>query len=574
MFWKRHRTAEQPVSQIRESDIAATPGIHRKLTFLQLTQSDLEQLRKIEGIMEIHLEAITDRHYEMLGRYANLKDIIDRHSSIERLSKTFVQYLRSIPRVNIDQSYVNYRVKIGEIHSRIRLTPEWYTGSYIRLYEYLIPAMIEEFGKRPDELAEVLLAFLKIVTLDSQIVLESYQENNDYKVVESVSRVMEIVTGIDNLKYLHEKVEATVEEAHGVSAAAQQLSASVEEVASHAIAVAENTEETIREANLGQEVIEASLNGFLAMTDAFMETQHKLNRLMAEIDNVSQVVSLIKDVAEQTNLLALNASIEAARAGEHGRGFAVVAGEVRKLAEQTKASAAKITETIEHVQTEAHQVGRMAEEMAEQMSQRVDQAKEAISALDKIVNRIEMIGGATGNIAAIAQQQSATTQDITSRIAEVLEHTDEIRRTAEQTGQAVYDASVEIDELRKQAIEAIPELTDKHMIRVVRTEHLLWKWWLYNYVLGYHRMDEAEWTDHHQCRLGKWYDAMRHVERVSSLPAFRKLEAPHRQIHERAKEICRLIEQGRRQEAEAMLKAIEQHSHQVVDLLDQLVAHL
>ena len=61
-----------------------------------------------------------------------------------------------------------------------------------------------------------------------------------------------------------------------------------------------------------------------------------------KVSQINELTNVILDIASQTNLLALNASIEAARAGEAGKGFAVVAGEISSLAENSRQTAGNI----------------------------------------------------------------------------------------------------------------------------------------------------------------------------------------------------------------------------------------
>lgn len=283
-------------------------------------------------------------------------------------------------------------------------------------------------------------------------------------------------------------------------------------------------------------------------------------------------MQVIRNVADQTNLLALNASIEAARAGEHGRGFAVVAEEVRKLAEQTKQSVQSITSTIKNVQSEAHQVSESALQMSDHVGQKVSQTREAIDLLDDIVTNIEKVGHSTGHIASIAQEQSAATSEISQRISHVQNNMEQIAENVEHAGQNVYDIGAAINEMHKISISQTEQVKAKHYLRIVKTDHLLWKWWLYNFMLGYHRIEEKDLVDHLQCRLGKWYQEAKNNPSLQSLPAFQQLDEPHRQFHEIVRRIFLLVQAGKQKEAEAVFPSLEEISQLVLQRLDELAA--
>jgi methyl-accepting chemotaxis protein len=141
-----------------------------------------------------------------------------------------------------------------------------------------------------------------------------------------------------------------------------------------------------------------------------------IGKLTNSSEEIGQVAKIIAAIAEQTNLLALNATIEAARAGDTGKGFAVVAGEVKDLARET----AKATEDI------AHQIAALQTD-----------SSDAAAAIGGISIRINQIAEGQQVIAAAVEEQSASTREITTRVAGAAGNaTDIAERVADLTSSA------------------------------------------------------------------------------------------------------------------------------------------
>lgn len=236
------------------------------------------------------------------------------------------------------------------------------------------------------------------------------------------------------------------QDASEVSDVVHQMAVGIQNVSSNANLVLSISLNVSKEANNGLDEAKKAVEKIYQIKEITEESAVSVRSLGDESVKIGEIVEVIKGISDQTNLLALNAAIEAARAGEQGRGFAVVAEEVRKLAEDSTASALQISSLIENIQDETNRVVKIMDITMEEVLEGVEAVSKAGSSFELIFKEINNMGREIEHINALIQQIAEGSQSVDESI-------ENIASIAEQTAASSEEASAASEEQASAMVE-------------------------------------------------------------------------------------------------------------------------
>lgn len=250
------------------------------------------------------------------------------------------------------------------------------------------------------------------------------------------------------------RTEGLAEGSNQAAATGQESSVAMDETAQGVQKIAEATQElnsiatdTQAVATVGEQRLQTAKQQMTVIQQSSTDTTDRIQLLSKQSAEIESIVKVITDITDQTNLLALNAAIEAARAGEHGKGFAVVADEVRKLAEESKASASQIVTLTSLIQKDTKEVEQAVLTTANDVIDGVNYIQDAQASFDHIMQAIQNMSNQIQEVSASTEEISAASEEVAASINEMANLASQASTESEGIAAATEEQSATVQEI-------------------------------------------------------------------------------------------------------------------------------
>jgi methyl-accepting chemotaxis protein len=472
------------------------PAVLERVTFFGLTTQDLGVVAAWRPAMDAHLDAMIDAFYAHVLGHGATKEILLKHTTVERQRGLLGPYVQNMFTGVIDDRYIAHRRKVGAIHDDIELESNWFVAMYEIIRREALAA-VTRAGASAAEHARFTQAFTRLLNLDIALVVTALTESRRVKIeamhvddvrherdaafafldeadrvltalargdttdrvagrhqgryqalADTINRSMtQLAATLGTVARATREVTAAVGQVHQTSgdlasgasnqaSALEQVTASLAELAS---AAAINARDAVEARERSRALEQNTAEGRTRM-QALAQTMRDVETSATQ---TARIVKTIDEIAFQTNLLALNAAVEAARAGDAGRGFAVVAEEVRALAtrsaEAARQTANLIETSVHHVAQGValnHEVGSDFDRIAAQLGD-VSTLVDAIATSSHAqADGIQQISTGTDEVNRVTQQVAAGSEELAATAAELDAQATSLE---EQVQQFVFD---------------------------------------------------------------------------------------------------------------------------------------
>jgi methyl-accepting chemotaxis protein len=403
-------------------------GIEKQAKGLELiaTAKDLivPAAKANNSVMQLAAEHKQDEAIALL-----LKDAIPLTQKVKDAFDAQVQFQQG----NVDASYQ----RSVAIYDRAKLVQIGAGTVSIILGLVSVILLTRNFTTRIQRIADIMG---RVADGDLTIHVRIYAADEIGYLGKSINRMLEstssMITSIKNtatelassaemLFAVNEQIATSSEEVSAqvstVATASEEMSCTSMEIAKNCSMAADSSRQGSDLSVQGVAVVQDSVAGMNRIAEKVKQSAVTVENLGCRSEQIGEIVETIEDIADQTNLLALNAAIEAARAGDQGRGFAVVADEVRALAGRTATATKEIGQMIRAIQIETKNAVASMKDGVQEVERGTSDAAKSGEALGNIRNQINAVAEQINQISCAAEQQMATTTEITNNIQLITE---------------------------------------------------------------------------------------------------------------------------------------------------------
>ena len=188
----RRSMKNSPSSPITSS---LTPA--EALHLFDITEADLKRIRTFGQICLPHLDRFIELFYRRLDDHGLLQQWFSPEM-MPRVQQQQKTYWREFFSGQIDESYLKQRETLGMVHARIGLPLPTYSAA-VDLSFRLWVQQIYDGSLSEKEHSESIIAFTKLLHLDTNLVVESYHQMISKQMLEQHQTILEMTTPVTSI---------------------------------------------------------------------------------------------------------------------------------------------------------------------------------------------------------------------------------------------------------------------------------------------------------------------------------------------------------------------------------------
>lgn len=168
IFWRSEKETRPWLKQAERLHIEINvnnPDILSKVQMIRLNKSDLQMIKCIQPLIEKNIERLVDDFYNSILEINELKEITQKHSSVDKLRNTLKVHLVELFNGKIDNHFLEKRLRVAKVHYHIGLKPAWYMGAFQNLQNSLINIISNTISTK-EEATTFITAITKILSLE------------------------------------------------------------------------------------------------------------------------------------------------------------------------------------------------------------------------------------------------------------------------------------------------------------------------------------------------------------------------------------------------------------------------
>lgn len=189
-----HRTAPRaPSARHRVIDVTTSRNdTSERLAFLEIDATTPDRLRQLAMHVTTHVRPVLDDFYDRAERLPTLAAMMPPGVR-DRLVEEVARYWEELTRTDLGTAYTASRRRVGVIHERIGLSPQFFLAAMARQ----LGEMLRGLAYHPTAGIEEADALVRTVVLDITFVIDAYLEARVDALLEAGRFADQVVTGLE-----------------------------------------------------------------------------------------------------------------------------------------------------------------------------------------------------------------------------------------------------------------------------------------------------------------------------------------------------------------------------------------